>query len=208
MTSSRPSPTRPSQAADTTEWGSTTSSSSSLPWLYGIRGLLAIIWSAAFATVCDSLTAATATLAVLYPVIDVIASVVDSRAPHSRSERTTLWFGAATSTLAALALAIAGTGDVADVLHVFGVWATVSGVTQIVVALRRRDPTTGGQWPMLIAGGLSALVGVFYNLQALGADPQLNNLVTYAAAGGAFFIIQAATLLWRRHRTSPHRATA
>jgi uncharacterized membrane protein HdeD (DUF308 family) len=209
MTNSRPSRTAPCREEGTAESGSTSSHpTSSLPWLYGIRGLLAIIWAAAFATVCDSLTAGTATLAVLYPVIDVVASVVDSRSPHSKSERITLWFGAATSTLAAIVLAAAGTDDVADVLHVFGVWATVSGLTQIVVALRRRGPTTGGQWPMLIAGALSALVGVFYNLEARDADPQLNDLVTYAAAGGAFFIIQAAILLWRRHRrTSPHRAT-
>ena len=203
MTDSRPTQAAPSGPAETS--GSTEMSpnpSSVLPWLYGIRGLLAIIWAAAFASICDSLTAGTATLLALYPVIDVVASVVDSRFEHSPAERATLWFGAATSSLAAVALAIAGTGDTGDVLHVFGVWATASGIAQIIVALGRRGPTSGGQWPMLIAGALSTFVGVVYNFEARDADPQLNDLVTYAAAGGTFFVLQAVILAWRRRRAA------
>lgn len=179
-----------------------TSNPTRLAWLYAVRGVLAIVWAGAFAAVCDSLTVSAAVLLLLYPVIDVIASVVDSIDEHSPSKRRVLWVGASTSAAAAVALAVAGAGEISDVLHVFGVWATVSGVTQIVVAVRRRGPATGGQWPMLLAGALSALVGIVYNVQATAADPELNALVTYAAAGGAFFVIQAGILAWR-HRHAP-----
>lgn len=47
--------------------------------LFFIRGVVAIAWAAAFATAFDSLTASTAALLVLYPVIDLVASVIDAR---------------------------------------------------------------------------------------------------------------------------------
>lgn len=50
---------------------------------------------------------------------------------------------------------------------------------------------------MLIAGGLSFLVGIFYNIQALGNDASLDVLSVYATGGGVFFIIQAGLLAWR-----------
>ncbi|WP_205825947.1 DUF308 domain-containing protein [Microbispora catharanthi] len=88
----------------------------------------------------------------------------------------------------------------AEVLHVFGAWAVVSGAAQVLVGLRRRGPELGKQWPMLIAGGLSFLVGIFYNVQALRGDASLDVLSVYATGGGVFFIIQAGLLAWRARR--------
>jgi uncharacterized membrane protein HdeD (DUF308 family) len=48
---------------------------------------------------------------------------------------------------------------VASVLLVFGGWAIVSGVTQLVAALHRHRPEPGKQWSLLLAGALSVLVG-------------------------------------------------
>ena len=62
------------------------------------------------------------------------------------------------------------------------------------------EDEAGNQWPMLVAGGLSTLVGLFYIGQALGDDPQLAVLSVYAAGGGAFFVIQSALLLRRERR--------
>jgi NAD(P)-dependent dehydrogenase (short-subunit alcohol dehydrogenase family) len=75
-----------------------------------------------------------------------------------------------------------------------------SRAAQVLMGLRRRDPELGKQWPMLIAGGLSFLVGIFYNVQALGDDPSLSALATYATGGGVFFIVQAGLLAWRTRR--------
>ena len=162
--------------------------------LYLARGVLAVVWAIVLAAVADSLTTGVGILLVAYPLIDVIASLVDAR---DSSSRTLLRFNAVVGTLAAAGLAIAATGDVADVLRVFGAWAILSGAAQVVVAIRRRGPATGGQWPMLIAGTFSVLVGVYYNAVTAIDDPQLDPLVAYAAAGGTFFIVQAGLLTWR-----------
>jgi uncharacterized membrane protein HdeD (DUF308 family) len=168
--------------------------------LYLIRGLVALAWAAGFAAVSDSLTVGTGAFLVIYPGIDLVASLVDAH-DQTGSTRSLLVFDAAVSAIAAVALAIAATGDFADVLAVFGAWAVVSGVAQVVVAVRRRA-VLGNQWPMLVAGGLSALVGLFYVGQALGDDPKLDVLSVYAAGGGAFFVIQSALLVRRRRRAA------
>ncbi len=175
--------------------------------LFLTRGVLAVVWAVAFATVSDSLTTGAGVLLVAYPVIDVVASLVDARGGRGPTARKLLHRGAGVSALAALGLAIAATGSVADVLHVFGAWAFLSGLAQIVVALRRRAQL-GIQWPMLIAGGLSTLAGIFYNVAAAGDDPELGPLVAYAAAGGTFFVLQAAILAWRHRRATVSGAAA
>ena len=109
--------------------------------------------------------------------------------------------GAAVSAGAAAGLAVAATRRVADVLAVFGAWAAVSGAAQLVTALRRRAQF-GSQWPMLLAGGVSVIAGVAYLIASAGADPMLNMLAVYAAAGGVDFVIQAGLLVRRRHRVA------
>lgn len=59
---------------------------------------------------------------------------------------------------------------------------------------------------MLIAGGLSFVVGIFYNIQAAGDDPSLDVLSVYATGGGVFFIVQAGLLGWKARQ--PHTRTA
>jgi uncharacterized membrane protein HdeD (DUF308 family) len=169
--------------------------------LYVIRGLAAIAWAAAFAAVADSVTTgvtvAAGILVVSYPLIDVAASLYDARSQHG-SARRLLLAGAATSALAAAALAVAATGTVANVLAVFGVWAIVSGVAQVVVA-RRRRAQLGTQWLMLLAGTGSVAFGIAYVIASTTAVPMLSMLAIYAAGGGIDFIVQA-WLLARRNR--------
>lgn len=167
--------------------------------LYLIRGLVALAWAAGFAAVSDSLTVGTGAFLVAYPGIDLVASLIDAR-DQAGPARSLLRFDAAVSAITAVALGIAATGDVADVLAVFGAWAVVTGVAQVVVA-RWRRAELGNQWPMLLAGGLSALVGLFYVGQALGDDPDLGVLTVYATGGGVWFVLQSL-LLMRRRRTT------
>jgi uncharacterized membrane protein HdeD (DUF308 family) len=166
------------------------------------RGLIAIVWAAVFATAADSVTAGVpvgaAILLVAYPLIDVVGSLVDARGQHGPARRLLLT-NAATSTVAAAALAIAATGTVADVFVVFGVWAAVSGASQLVTALRRRAQY-GLQLPMLLAGGVSAILGVMFIVAAAGTPPALSMLAVYAATGGLDFVIEAGLLARRRHR--------
>ena len=170
--------------------------------LFLIRGLVAIVWAVVFAAASDSLTSGVtvgvAVLLVVYPLVDVIASVIDARTQDG-SARRLLLANAAGSTVAAVALGIAATGTVADALAVFGVWAFVSGAAQLVVALRRRAQF-GLQLPMLLAGGFSVIVGVAFVIMSTGADPTLDMLAIYAATGGIDFLVQAGLLARHRRR--------
>src|SRR5262249_35324598 len=116
------------------------------------------------------------------------------------SARRLLLANAAVSTLAAIALGVAATGSIANVLAVFGVWALVSGAAQLVTAIRRRTQL-GKQWPMRLAGSASIIAGVAYLIASGGADPKLNSLAIYAASGGVEFVIEAWLLARRRRQT-------
>jgi uncharacterized membrane protein HdeD (DUF308 family) len=175
--------------------------------LFFIRGLVAIAWAAAFAAVSGSpmtgVTVAAAVLLVLYPLIDLVASLIDARGQQG-SARRPLLANAAVSAVAAIALGVAATATVADVFAVFGAWAALTGAAQLVVALRRRAQL-GNQWPLLLANGVSVIGGAAFILAAVAANhPNPSMLAIYAATGGTEFVTQA-WLLARRHH---HPATA
>lgn len=175
-----------------------TSVRSSLIHLYLGRGVLAIGWALAFAATHDRLNAVALILLIVYPLIDAVSSFIEFLAVPDGSERRVTAFNGVLSTLAAIAVGVAGTaGGVAAVLGVFGVWATISGAAQLTTGLYRRSPALGKQWPTLISGGLSFLVGAFYVAQATGRSPSLDVLSVYATGGGVFFIAQAALLVWK-----------
>ncbi|MET8146655.1 DUF308 domain-containing protein [Sphaerisporangium sp. NPDC005288] len=173
---------------------------SSLLRIYLVRGLIAIAWSAAFVAVHDSLTATSVILLVAYPIIDVVASLLDVREDPGTPARRLQVFNTVLSALTAVGLGLSAIGGVGAVLFVFGLWAIVSGAAQLTVAVRRRGPELGRQWPMLVAGALSVIAGLTYLPAAVGDHPGLTPLIMYTAAGGAFFVIQAATLAWKRRR--------
>jgi uncharacterized membrane protein HdeD (DUF308 family) len=171
--------------------------------LFLIRGLVAVAWAVVFVTVSDSLTTGVGVLLVLYALIDMVASVIDARGQQG-SARQWLGLNAAVSAAAAVALGIAATGDKGDVLLVFGVWALLTGVAQLVVAIRRRM-VLGRQWPLLLAGAGSTLFGISFVVMAAADDPNLRMIAIYAAGGGVEFVIQAWLLA---HRTHPVAAEA
>ncbi len=55
--------------------------------------------------------------------------------------------------LTAVGVAVAGASGIPAVLRVWGAWAIAAGLVQLVVGVTRR--AMGGQWPMIISGGLS-----------------------------------------------------
>ncbi|UGT42353.1 DUF308 domain-containing protein [Nocardia yamanashiensis] len=180
-----------------------TSERSSLVRLYLIRGLVALGWAAAFAAAHDPLDAVALTLLVIYPLIDAVSCAIDYVAVPDGSERRITALNGILSTVAAVAVGVGGTaGGVPAVLAVFGVWASLSGATQLAVGIYRRGPVFGKQWPTLISGGLSFLVGVTYVAQATGAAPSLAVLAVYATGGGVFFVVQAALLAWKSRSVS------
>lgn len=168
------------------------------PRLFLTRGLVAIAWGVVFAITSDSLTTGVGVLLVIYPLIDVVGSIIDARGQEG-SARQTLELNAAVSAAAAVALGLAATGDKGDVLAVFGVWALLAGAAQLVVALRRRS-TLGSQWPLRLAGGVSTLWGIAFLVMSGSNNPALRMIGVYAATGGGEFVLQAWLLTRRTHR--------
>jgi uncharacterized membrane protein HdeD (DUF308 family) len=177
---------------------------SSLVRLHLTRGLLAVLWAVAFRKAHQQLDATAIALLVAYPLIDAISSLIDYRATAMPADRRVTGLNGLLSTAAAIALGLAALSGVTAVLVVFGAWAAASGAAQLLLGLERRNTGLGSQWPMLIAGGLSFLVGFVYVVQATGAKPTLDMLPVYATGGGVFFIVQACLLGWRARR--PQRA--
>jgi uncharacterized membrane protein HdeD (DUF308 family) len=104
--------------------------------------------------------------------------------------------------VAAVALGLAASGDKGDVLVVFGVWALLTGVAQLVVAIRRRR-ALGRQWPLLLAGAGSTVFGIAFLVMSGSDDPNLRMVAVYAAGGGLEFVIQAWLLARRVDRAAP-----
>jgi uncharacterized membrane protein HdeD (DUF308 family) len=171
--------------------------STATPRLFLTRGIVAIAWAVVFAIASDSLTTGVGVLLVLYPLIDVVGTVIDARGQQGAARRL-LGFNAAVSAAAAVALGIAATGDKGDVLAVFGVWALVAGGAQLVVAIRRRM-IFGRQWPLLLAGAGSTIWGIVFLVASGSDDPPLRMIAVYAAGGGVEFVIQAWLLARRTH---------
>ncbi|GAD83959.1 DUF308 domain-containing protein [Nocardia asteroides NBRC 15531] len=167
------------------------------------RGVLAIGWASAFAVVSDTLGPVAVALLVAYPLIDAVSSLIDHGGMPDGPERRVTALNGTLSAVVAVALGLAGAlGGAGAVLGVFGAWAVVSGAAQLVVGLRRRGPVFGKQWPTLISGGLSFLVGLTYLAQAAGDSPSLHVLSVYATGGGVFFVAQAALLAWKSRQGS------
>jgi len=176
--------------------GNATSATSGLRNLYYVRFGFAIVWAALLALTASELTPVSIALLLIYPLFDVAAAVIDFRSSGASRPRGPLYLNMALSLLATVGLAIAAASGVPSVLRVWGAWAITAGIVQLVVAILRRR--LGGQWAMILSGGISVLAGTTFILQAGGANASLTNVAGYAALGGIFFLISAIRL--RRQR--------
>ncbi|GAA0379468.1 membrane protein [Microbispora corallina] len=164
--------------------------------LYVVRFGFALIWAVLlFLTGPASGPLGTALL-VIYPLFDVAAAIVDLRTSKTARPAAALYVNAALSLLTAIGLAATATSGVPAVLRVWGAWAITAGIVQLIVAVSRRR--LGGQWAMILSGGLSTIAGTAFILQAGTPAASLTSLAGYATVGGVFFLISALRL----HRTA------
>lgn len=168
--------------------------------LYLARFGFAVAWALLLALVAPLSPTVLTALLVIYPLVDAGAVLVELRtsgaAPRSRPSALA---NVVLSTLAAAALGWASTVSVGAVLVTWGVWAVVSGATQLLTSLARRR--MGGQWPLVASGGLSVLVGFAFLAQGLQGATSVTSVGGYAVAGGVFFLLSALRLA-RAGRTS------
>jgi uncharacterized membrane protein HdeD (DUF308 family) len=166
--------------------------------LYFSRAGFAIVWAGLLAVTASSLdsisdvNALTVILLVLYPLVDAAAAGYDLRSSRGVRPSPALYANLALSLLAAVGLAIAVSDDLASVLRVWGAWAIVAGLMQLVVALSRRG--VGGQWPQILSGGISVLAGGSFVAQADTDSASLSSIAGYAVLGGIFFLVSAIRL--------------
>ncbi|MFS8204833.1 hypothetical protein ACLVWQ_39945 [Streptomyces sp. CWNU-52B] len=161
--------------------------------LYFVRFAFAAVWAGLLFATADTLGPVSATLLVIYPLFDVAAAVVDVRAARANGGTApALIVNIVISSLAVIGLAVAATSGIPAVLRVWGAWAVVSGIVQLVAGALRRK--LGGQWPMIISGAISTFAGTSFVMAAGSDDPTLGSLAGYAFLGGLFFLVSALRL--------------
>ncbi|CAM4048043.1 hypothetical protein KIPE111705_38025 [Kibdelosporangium persicum] len=164
----------------------------SLRRLYFVRFAFAVVWAALVVATASSFGPLTVALLVLYPLFDVAAAIVDARSSKATGSALGLYVNIGVSLLAAVGIGIAASAGIPGVLRVWGLWAIVSGVVQLVVGVSRRK--LGGQWAMILSGGISTLAGTSFILQAGQPGASLTNVAGYAVLGGIFFLVSALRL--------------
>ncbi|PWK92721.1 hypothetical protein [Fulvimonas soli] len=168
---------------------------------YFLRAGVAFVWVALVVLLSRLQVPALVTdaLLVLYPAWDAGANILDARRSGglraNPGQRLNALISLATAVVLAIALAVRGN---AGGVLVFGLWALLSGLLQLLVGVRRRQ--LGGQVFMMISGGQSALAGVFMAMQAFGKVPTIAQLAPYAAFGGLYFLLAALRLTFKRSR--------
>ncbi|WP_410573241.1 hypothetical protein [Amycolatopsis sp. cmx-4-61] len=164
--------------------------------LYFARFGFALVWAGFLVATAASLGPVSIALLVLYPLFDVVAAVLDARSAKAGKPIAALYVNVAISLLAAAGLAVAASSGIPGVLRVWGTWAIVAGVAQLVVGAARRG--MGGQWPMILSGAISVLAGTSFIIQATMDGASLRSLAGYATLGGIFFLVSALRLGRRR----------
>jgi hypothetical protein len=176
----------------------------SLRALYFVRAAFSVVWVAlVFVLASHTTTGARPTavaivLLTIYPVWDAIATFFDVRATQSAPSHAAQYLGIAFGLVAAAGILIAIGSGLGPALVVFGAWASISGAVQLYLALVRRRPV-GGQWPMIISGGLSVLAGISFIVTSGAPKTSLTTIAGYSAFG-AFWYLVGALLLTRAAR--------
>lgn len=162
---------------------------------YLARGLVASGWVTLALAIGRSNAAASAALLVAYPAWDALANWFDARGSGGLRANPSQALNAAVSLAAAVAVAGALQSGMNAVLAVFGIWAALAGLAQLVTGIRRWR-TFGAQWAMILSGAQSTLAGVIFVVRAGGNEvPSIADLAPYAAFGAFYFLVSAVWLM-------------
>ena len=157
------------------------------------RAAFSIAWVAAALAVGRQAPLAAAALLVAYPAWDAIANFVDARRNGGLAANRSQSLNVAASAVTTLAVAVALGFGPNEVLAVFGVWAILSGLFQLLTGVRRWR--MGAQWAMVLSGAQSGLAGAFMLVQASGSKPaSIADIAPYAAFGAFYFLVSAVSL--------------
>lgn len=180
-------------------------SASALSTYYFLRAGVSIAWVALAFTVGKNNPAIASVLIVLYPAWDALANFLDARANGGLRLNPSQAINTLVSSVATVAIALALGAGFNVVVTVFGVWAALAGLLQLVTGVRRWK-IYGAQWAMILSGAQSMLAGAFFVVQSQGeAALTIGAPAGYAGFGALYFLVSA---LWLRFRTLRMRARA
>lgn len=174
----------------------------SLRNLYFTRFAFAIIWvGSMFATAAKNTepNALLTVLLIIYPAFDAAAVLWQLRAdPDKQRSKAAEWTNVVVSVAIAVVLGITSSMTISGALAVWGVWAIVSGIPQLIAAIRNRH--SGGQVAQMLSGGISVLAGVGFLTQSIQGNGAMTGAAGYATLGAIFFLVSAVRLSMKLRR--------
>lgn len=182
----------------------------SASWLksyYFTRFAFSAAWVGVAVTIAESTPALAAGMLVAYPAWDAVANYVDASRSGGLARNKSQLLNVIVSVVTAIAVAAALRDSMNAVLQVFGVWAALAGLFQLVTSVRRWS--SGAQWAMILSGAQSILAGGFMLKMAGGPAPVgIANIAPYAAFGAFYFLVSAIWLTVRDARRISKSVTA
>lgn len=162
--------------------------------LYFIRVAFSVAWVISVALLAKTSFTAATILLVIYPLWDVVGTLLDLRANQGNGTSVTpQYVNLAISIITTIAVGVAIGKGVPSALIVFGAWALLTGLIQLILGLKRRKEF-GGQWPMILSGGQSMLAGVSFIAMAHSPNMGIANLAGYSAFGAFYYLLAAIRL--------------
>ncbi|MCQ6961135.1 DUF308 domain-containing protein [Mucilaginibacter aquariorum] len=165
----------------------------SLRKLYFTRVAFSVLWITLVVTLGKTNNTLATILFIIYPAWDAVATFFDINANPPTANKTPQYVNAGISILTTIAVIIALQSGIPGALMVFGVWASLTGLIQFILGLRRRKYFEG-QWPMIISGAQSILAGVFIIATAHTPNQGVASLAGYSAFGAFYFALAAFRL--------------
>jgi len=165
----------------------------SLRQLYFTRVVFSVTWVILVVLLAKTSFTIASILLIIYPAWDVIGTFLDIRANRNSISRTPQYVNAAISIITTVAVALALQKGVPEALIVFGAWAILTGLIQLILGIRRRK-LLGGQWPMILSGGQSIIAGISFILMAHDPAMGIVNLAGYSAFGAFYYLLAALSL--------------
>ncbi|MGN8067770.1 DUF308 domain-containing protein [Mucilaginibacter sp. 22184] len=173
-----------SQAAETAR---------SLRKLYFTRVAFSVLWITLVVTLGKTNNTLATILFIIYPGWDAVATFFDINANPPTANKTPQYVNAGISILTTIVVIISLQSGIPGALVVFGVWASLTGLIQFILGLRRRKHFEG-QWPMIISGAQSMLAGGFIIATAHTPNQGVASLAGYSAFGAFYFALAAFRL--------------
>lgn len=160
----------------------------SLRNLYFIRAIVQLVWAVAVIVIAAENPTLGATLLILYPLWDVACTVYDLKTSEGSDSAKTQYVNAVVGTLTAIGIALTGYSHPQYAVAIFGGWALLAGLLQLVVGISRKR-RLGGQWAMILSGAQSTAAGLAFGLGGLSGKFHIKDLGGYAVFGAIYFLV-------------------